>query len=107
MQKCRKRKRVPNRPLRYKLVSEEGFMTEENDMRASQEEPELGGEEDATDVTTFAPPRFTLNVLTRGTKDRRVADGWIQEKPCCVTIDTGEFVTVARPDIVVGLPEEA
>jgi hypothetical protein len=28
----------------------------------------------------------------------------MQERPCCVTIDTGAFVTVARPDIV-GLPE--
>jgi hypothetical protein len=33
-------------------------MTEENDMHARQEEPELGGEEDATDVTTFPPPPF-------------------------------------------------
>jgi hypothetical protein len=33
------------------------------------------------------------------------ADGWIQEKPCRVTIDTGASVTVARPDIVAGLAE--
>jgi hypothetical protein len=36
------------------------------------------------------------------TEDRLVADGWMQE-PCRVTIDAGAFVTVARPDIVVGL----
>jgi predicted aspartyl protease len=30
---------------------------------------------------------------------------WIQEKPCRVTIDTGASATVARPDIVAGLPE--
>jgi hypothetical protein len=29
----------------------------------------------------------------------------MQERPCHVTIDAGAFVTVARPDIVVGLPE--
>jgi hypothetical protein len=29
----------------------------------------------------------------------------MQERPCCVTIDAGVFVTAARPDIVVGLPE--
>jgi hypothetical protein len=29
----------------------------------------------------------------------------MQERPCRVTIDAGAFVTVARPDIVVGLPE--
>jgi predicted aspartyl protease len=36
---------------------------------------------------------------------QRQPDGWIQEKPCRVTIDTGASVTVARPDIVAGLPE--
>jgi hypothetical protein len=39
------------------------------------------------------------------TEDRLVADVWMQEKPCRVTIDAGAFVTVARPDIVVGMPE--
>jgi hypothetical protein len=52
-----------------------------------------------------SPRRFTLNVLAKGPEDRLIADGWIQEKPCFVTIDAGAFVTVARPDIVVGLPE--
>jgi hypothetical protein len=52
-----------------------------------------------------SPRRFTLNVLAKGPEDRLIADGWIQEKPCFVTMDAGAFVTVARPDIVVGLPE--
>jgi hypothetical protein len=42
--------------------------------------------------------------LTRA-EERLVTDGWMQERPCHVTIDAGAFVTVARPDIVVGLPE--
>jgi hypothetical protein len=29
----------------------------------------------------------------------------MQERPCRVTIDARTFVTVARPGIVVGLPE--
>jgi predicted aspartyl protease len=29
----------------------------------------------------------------------------VQEKPCLVSIDTGASATVARPDIVAGLPE--
>jgi hypothetical protein len=33
-----------------------------------------------------------------------IADCWIQEKPCRVTVDTGS-VTIARPDIVAMLPE--
>jgi hypothetical protein len=39
------------------------------------------------------------------TEDRLVADGWMQERPCHVTIDAGTFMSVARPDIVLGLPE--
>jgi predicted aspartyl protease len=38
-------------------------------------------------------------------KGSLTANGWIQVKPCRVTIDTGASVTVARPDIVAGLPE--
>jgi predicted aspartyl protease len=38
-------------------------------------------------------------------KGRLTADGWIQEKPCRVTVDTGASATVARPDIVARLPE--
>jgi hypothetical protein len=45
------------------------------------------------------------NVLTKGTEDSLIAEGWIQEKPCQVTIDTMASVTVARPDIVAGQPE--
>jgi hypothetical protein len=39
------------------------------------------------------------------TEDRLVADGWMQERSCRVTIDAGAFVTVATPDIVVRLLE--
>jgi hypothetical protein len=44
-------------------------------------------------------------VLAKWAKGSLTADSWIQEKPCRVTIDTGASVTVARPDIVAGLPE--
>jgi hypothetical protein len=32
-----------------------------------------------------------------------IADDWVQDKPCRVSIDTS--TTVARPDVVAGLPE--
>jgi hypothetical protein len=51
------------------------------------------------------PPRFTLKVLAKWTEDSLIADGWIQKKPCRITIDTWESVTIVRPDIVAGLPE--
>jgi hypothetical protein len=39
------------------------------------------------------------------TENSLIADGWIQERPCRVTIDTGASVTITRPDIFAGLPE--
>jgi hypothetical protein len=42
-------------------------------------------------------PRFTLKVLVKWTEGSLIAYGWIQEKLCRVTI--------ARPNIVAGLPE--
>jgi hypothetical protein len=44
-------------------------------------------------------------VLAEWAKGTLTADGWVQERPCRVTIDTGASATVARPDIVSGLPE--
>jgi hypothetical protein len=49
-------------------------------------------------------PRFTLQVLTNGSDDSLIAEGWIQGRPCRVTIDTGASVTIARPDIAAGQP---
>jgi predicted aspartyl protease len=48
---------------------------------------------------------LTVNVLAKWTEDSLIADGWIHERPCRVIIDTGASVTIARPDIVAGLPE--
>jgi predicted aspartyl protease len=31
--------------------------------------------------------------------------GWIREKPCVVTVDTGASSTLVRPDVAEGLPE--
>jgi hypothetical protein len=44
-------------------------------------------------------------VLAQWAKGSLIADGWVQEKPCLVNIDTGAYATVAIPDIVAGLPE--
>jgi hypothetical protein len=33
------------------------------------------------------------------------AKGWVGDKRCLVTMDTGAYVTVARPDITVRWPE--
>jgi hypothetical protein len=51
------------------------------------------------------PPLYAVKLLAEWDKGSLIADGWVQEKPCWVTIDTGTSATVARPDIIVGLPE--
>jgi hypothetical protein len=46
--------------------------------------------------------RYAVKVLAEWAKGNLIADGWVQEKPCRVTIDTGASATVARPDVVAG-----
>ena len=50
-------------------------------------------------ATPLSTLRFTLNVLDQGTHDSLVAEGWIQGKPCRVTIDTGSLVTIDQPSL--------
>ena len=50
-------------------------------------------------------PHFTLNILGQGIHDSPFAEGWIQGRPCRVTMDTSASVTIARPDIVAGQPD--
>jgi hypothetical protein len=47
----------------------------------------------------------TLKLITKRTENCLVAQGWIGNKACLVTIDTGACVTVARPDNVAGCLE--
>jgi len=56
-------------------------------------------------ASPHSTPRFTLNILRQGMHDSLIAEGWIQGKPCQVTIDTGASVTIAHPDKVAGQPE--
>jgi hypothetical protein len=50
-------------------------------------------------------PRITLNVLCNGSNDSLIAEVWLQNKICRVSIDAGVPVTTARPEIVAGQPE--
>jgi hypothetical protein len=34
-----------------------------------------------------------------------VTQGSVSDKPCLVTVDTGAYITVVRPDIAAGWPE--
>jgi hypothetical protein len=73
----------------------------------TQRPPEEVGQDPRTrrgvSESSITPPRFTVKVLAEWAKGRLTADGWLQEKLCRVTIDTGASATVARPDVVAGL----
>jgi hypothetical protein len=75
----------------------------------SQRPPEEMGQDPRTrrgvSEPSVTPPRFTVKVLAEWAKGSLTADGWVQARPCRVTIDTGACATVATPDIVAGLPE--
>jgi hypothetical protein len=45
-------------------------------------------------------------MLVDRSDDSQIAEGWIKDKPCHVTIDIGASVTFARPHITSGLPED-
>jgi hypothetical protein len=46
-----------------------------------------------------------LTVITEKADPSLVTQGWIGDKPCPVTVDTGAYVIVVRPDITAGWPE--
>jgi hypothetical protein len=50
-------------------------------------------------------PYQALTVITENVDPSLVTQGWVGGKPCHVTVDTGAYVTVARPDIAAGWPE--
>jgi hypothetical protein len=63
------------------------------------------GGEGRTPAYEVKPPRYALNVITEKAALSLVTQGWVGDKPCQVTVDTGAYVTVARPDITAGWPE--
>jgi hypothetical protein len=78
----------------------EGLQTETARRDGPRPENEDGG------IGAFKrPPRYAVKMLDEWAKGSLIADGWVLERPCQVTIDTGASATVARPDVVAGLPE--
>jgi hypothetical protein len=44
-------------------------------------------------------------MLAKGDDSSLNSKGWVGDKPCFVTIDTREAMTLARPEIATSLPE--
>jgi hypothetical protein len=51
------------------------------------------------------PPHHALTIIMVNADPSLVTQGWVGDKPCLVTVDTGVYVTVAKPDITAGWPE--
>jgi hypothetical protein len=51
------------------------------------------------------PSHYALIGITTEADTGLVTQGWVGDKPCLVTVDTGAYMTVARPDIAAGWPE--
>jgi hypothetical protein len=51
------------------------------------------------------PPCYALTVITEKAGPSLVTQGCVGDKPCLVTVGTGAYVTVARPDVAAGWPE--
>jgi hypothetical protein len=86
-------------------------MATKQQQRSGQEEwPAVGkraraGGKGRTPGSTLKPPHHALMVITENADPSLVAQGWVCDKPCLVTVDTRANVTVARPDIAAGWPE--
>jgi hypothetical protein len=71
-------------------------MTNPQETKGSRQERDNEG------VSIILP---TLNIIAEKDNNALFAHSWIDAKSCLVTIDTGASVTVARPDIAIGLTE--
>jgi hypothetical protein len=53
--------------------------------------------------THYGPP--PCRVIRERASPSLVMQGWVDDKPCLLSIDTAVYMTVAKPDIASGWPE--
>jgi hypothetical protein len=56
-------------------------------------------------VYTLRPPHYVAIVITERVDPSLITQGWVGGKPYRMTLDTGVYVIVARPNISAGWPE--
>jgi hypothetical protein len=61
--------------------------------------------EGQTSACALKHPPHALTVVMENADLIPVTQGWVGDKPYLVTLGTGEYVTVARPDIAAGWPK--
>jgi hypothetical protein len=62
-------------------------------------------EKGRTPPYTLRPPHHALTIITENVDPSLVTQGWVGDKPCLVTVGTGVYATVVRPDITAEWPE--
>jgi hypothetical protein len=63
------------------------------------------GREGQTPAYALRPSHYWLSGSTERADATLVAQGWVSDKLCWFTVDTGAYVMVARQDIATGWPE--
>jgi hypothetical protein len=56
-------------------------------------------------ISIKPPPHYALTDITEKNDTSLVTQGWVGDKLCRVTVDTGAYVTGVRPDIAARWPE--
>jgi hypothetical protein len=72
---------------------------------ANCRETEEGWRRGANAGICIQDPQLRVDRQHRKADIRLVTQVWVGDKPCLVTVDTGAYVTVARPDITARWPE--
>jgi hypothetical protein len=89
---------------------EEGLNGEQLTTKKKQERWQTVGKRaradgDRTSAYALKSIHHALTVITENADSSLVTQGCVGEKPYLMTVDTGAYVTVARPHIAAGLPE--
>jgi predicted aspartyl protease len=95
----------PLLPGTMRLMSLPYRDTPQKDFPEDRPKPQKREYTGENELLTSCPPRHNETPVWKVTHSNLKAMGWIGDKPCIMTVDTGASVTIARPDIVAGLPE--
>ncbi|XP_069674352.1 membrane-associated guanylate kinase, WW and PDZ domain-containing protein 1-like [Periplaneta americana] len=99
----RRRRRTPN----CWSCGRPGHLRRDCDRSGHRQEREGADARRSTSAPSSPSPRLVLKPVDRRCDDGLIAEGRIRGRPCRVLVDTGAMLTIARPDVVRGLPGRA
>jgi hypothetical protein len=102
---CQKREGGPRRNKQELLRRSKWRPRNNREMSRYSDQRSRAGRTGRMPAYALKPPHYALTDITGINDISLVTQGWVGNKPCRVTVDTGAYVTVARPDIATGWPE--